>query len=175
MAVQRQGGRLGEGAAGADPQHAVLRLDDVAGARQEERPAAVGDEHEGLEVAERAVGAPLLGQLHGPPLQVAAALAQFLLEAGEQGECVGGGAGEPGQDLAVEQAADLAGGVLDDGILEGHLAVAGQDRAAVFLHEQNGGSVDGRHGIHGVSGRAGAAGRGRGAGLRPSSAPAPSA
>ncbi|KAG1479215.1 hypothetical protein G6F53_014259 [Rhizopus delemar] len=47
-------------------------------------------------------------------------------EAFLQRECVGGGAGETGQDLVVVQAADLAGRALDDDVAQGDRAIAAE-------------------------------------------------
>jgi hypothetical protein len=69
---------------------------------------AVGHHQEGLQAAQHAVGPPLLGQLDRRPLEAAAVLLDLGLELGEQGQAVGGGAREAGQDLAVVQAAQLA-------------------------------------------------------------------
>ena len=69
---------------------------------------AVGDREHRLEPAQHAVGAPVLGQLDRRAHQVALVLLELGLEALEQREGVGGGAGEAGQHLVVVQAAHLA-------------------------------------------------------------------
>ena len=51
---------------------------------------------------------------------------QLGLEALEQGEGIGGAAGEAGQHLVLVQPAHLAGSGLDDDIAEGDLAVAAE-------------------------------------------------
>ncbi len=61
-------------------------------------------------------------------------LLQLAFEALEQGEGVGGGAGEAGQDLAVVEAADLLGVAFHHGVAEGNLAVAAHDDFAVAAH-----------------------------------------
>ena len=58
-------------------------------------------------------------------------LLELGFEAAEEGEGVGGGAGESGEDFVVVQAADFFGGVFDDGLAERDLAVAGKDYVAV--------------------------------------------
>ena len=69
----------------------------------------VGHRQHRLEAAQHAVGAPVLGQLDGGAHQVALVLLELGLEALEQGEGVGGGAGEAGQHLVVvERAAPCA-------------------------------------------------------------------
>jgi hypothetical protein len=54
----------------------------------------IGDAQHRLEPAQHAVGAPVLGQLHGGAGQVALVLLELALEALEQREGIGGGAGE---------------------------------------------------------------------------------
>ena len=85
----------------------VVGLDEVAGARQQERRLRVEHDQHRLEPAEDAVGAPVLRQLDGRPLEVAAVLFELRLEPGEQRERIGGRAGESGQDLVVVEAPDL--------------------------------------------------------------------
>ena len=46
--------------------------------------------------------------------------------------------GEPGQDAIVVQLADLAGGLFDDGVAEGDLAVAGHDGFVAMPNRQDG-------------------------------------
>src|SRR5262245_19272363 len=63
--VLEQRARRGEreGAAGPDREHALVRRDQIAGARDQERALLVGDDEQCLELAEHLVGAPLLGEL----------------------------------------------------------------------------------------------------------------
>src|SRR5690606_33133090 len=69
----------------------------------------------------------------------------------EQGEGVGGGTGETGNDLAVAaEAADLAGVGLHHRVAEGDLAVAGDGDAAVAAHRDDGGGVEGGGVLAGV-------------------------
>jgi hypothetical protein len=102
----------------------VLGLEHVAVAGDDQRGLAVGHGQHGLQPAQHAVGAPVLGQLDRRAHQVALVLLQLALEALEQGEGVRGGAGEAGQHLVVVELADLAGGCLDDDVAQGDLAVA---------------------------------------------------
>ena len=66
--------------------------------------------------------------------QMALVFLQLPFEALEEGEGIGGGAGEAGQDLAVIEAADLLGVAFHDGVAEGNLAVAAHDDFAVAAH-----------------------------------------
>ena len=97
----------------------------------------VHDDQHRLEPAQHPVGPPVLGQLDGGALEVAAVLLQLRLEAREEREGVGRRAGEAGQDLVVVQPADLLRALLDDGVAEGDLAVAGHDRLAAVPDRQN--------------------------------------
>jgi hypothetical protein len=60
---QRARGGLRVGAARADGDDAVLGLEHVAVAGDDQRMLAVGHRQHGLEPAQHAVGAPVLGQL----------------------------------------------------------------------------------------------------------------
>src|ERR1041385_4039117 len=71
-------------AAGADRAGAVVRLDHVAGSRQDERAVGVGDHQHRLESAQRTIGAPLLGELDRGAAQRTALLAQLGVEPLEQ-------------------------------------------------------------------------------------------
>ena len=60
----------------------------------------------------------------------------------EQGEGVGGGAGETGEHGAARaDAADLAGVALDDGLAEADLAVPGHGHMSIPPDAQDGGAV----------------------------------
>ena len=103
LGVLQQRARRGlrVGAAGADRDDAVLGLEHVAVAGDDQRGVAVGHREHRLEPAQHAVGAPVLGQLDRGAHQVALVLLELGLEALEQREGVGGGAGEAGQHLVV--------------------------------------------------------------------------
>ena len=87
--------------AGADREDAVVRLDQLAGAGDDEAVLLVGDDEQRLEAAQHAVAAPILRQLHGRARHVAGIALELLLELLEQRHGVGGGAGETGEDLAA--------------------------------------------------------------------------
>src|SRR4051812_15698683 len=90
--------RRGEGvaAAGANGQDAVIRLDYVTGAGDDEAVLPVGYGEQCLEPSQNAVASPILGELHRCPLKISRVSLQFLLELLEEGEGVSGGAGESG-------------------------------------------------------------------------------
>src|SRR5262249_54447681 len=79
--------------------------------------------------------------LHRRALEVASILLQLRFEPSEQRERVGGRSRETGQDAIVVKPPDLARAVLDDGLAEGHLAVAGQNRAVAMPDGKYGGAV----------------------------------
>ena len=128
-------------AARADADEPVLRLQHVAGAGEDQRDVLVGDRHHRLEPAQIAVGAPVLGELDAGARELARMLLELGLQPLEQGEGVGGGAGEAGDDLAVAQPAHLAGVGLDDGLAHRDLAVAGDDDLAALAHGEDGRAV----------------------------------
>ena len=87
---QRARRGLRVGAARADRDDAVLGLEHVAVAGDDQRGLAVGDREHRLEPAQHAVGAPVLGELDRRAHQVALVLLELGLEALEQREGVGG-------------------------------------------------------------------------------------
>ena len=135
-----QGRGLGIAAARTDGDQIMLRLDHIAGARDDIGAARVGDAQQGLEAPQAAVAAPVLGQFDRRTREVAEFL-ELALEALEQGEGIRGAAGKSGQHLAAVQAPHLARVGLHDALTEGHLAVAADRDAAVAPHRQYGGAV----------------------------------
>ena len=105
---QRPGRGLRERAARADGDDAVLGLEHVAHAGDDQRVLVVGDGEHRLEPAQDAVGAPVLGELDRRAHQIALVLVELRLEALEQREGVGGAAGEAGEDAVLVEAAHLA-------------------------------------------------------------------
>jgi len=99
-----------------------------------QRGVLVGHRQHGLEAGQGAVGAPVLGQLHGGAHQMALVLLQLAFEALEEGEGIRGGAGESGQHLAVIETPHLAGVALHHGVAKGNLAVTAHDDFAVAAH-----------------------------------------
>ena len=94
-------------------------------------------------MAEIAVGAPVLGELDAGALQLIGEALELGLQPLEQGEGVGGGAGEAGDDIAAADAAHLLGVALDDGLAEGDLAVAGDHHLAALADGEDGRAVPG--------------------------------
>ena len=91
----------------------------------------VGDDHHRLELAQHAVGAPVLGELDDGALEILVELLELGLEAGEEREPVGGAAGEADQHLALAGALDLARRpALMHRVAEGDLPVGGHARRA---------------------------------------------
>src|SRR5262249_45111473 len=78
-----------------------------------------------LQPPQDTIGAPVLGQLHRRPRQVAPMLLELRLEAREEGERVGGSAGEAGHHAVLVELANLPRSGLDDGRADRDLAVAG--------------------------------------------------
>ena len=72
---------------------------------------------------------------------MAGVLVELGLEALEQGECIGGAAGESGQDFFLIEPPDLAGGRLDDDVAEGDLAVAAEGDLVAPAYGENGGAA----------------------------------
>ena len=89
-----------------------------------------------------AVHAPILGQFGGGTRHTALEILQLGLEAFQQGEGVGGGAGEAAQDLAVVQPANLVGVAFHDDGPERHLAVAADGDLALMPNGQDCGRAE---------------------------------
>ncbi|MOA09820.1 hypothetical protein D3C78_1296740 [compost metagenome] len=124
VAQQGLGRGMRIGAARPDGHDALLGLEHVAVARDDQRSRLVGHGQHGFEAAQHAVGTPILGQLDGSARQVALVLFQLGLEALEQREGIGRGPGKAGQHGAVIEAAHLARSPLDHDVAQGDLAVA---------------------------------------------------
>ena len=137
-----RGRRRGRRAPAAHGHEAVVGGDDVAGAGEQEAVLVVRHHQEGLEAAQHAIGAPVLGELDRRALEVAAVLLELRLEPGEEGQGVGGRSREAGEHLAALEAADLAGSVLHHGAAEGDLAVAGEGAAPAVADGEDGGAVE---------------------------------
>src|SRR5690606_9161651 len=84
-----------------------------------------------------AIGPPLLGQFSGRPGHVARIIAKLGFKPLKQRECIGGAAGEAGNHLPIEQAANLGGVGLHDGTAHRHLAVASNGYATSVPHRKN--------------------------------------
>ena len=100
-------GGLREGAARPDPDDAIIGFNQVAGTRQQERRLAIEHDQHGFEPAQRAIGAPVLGELDRRALEVAAILLELGFEAREQRKRIGRRPGKAGEDAVVVEAADL--------------------------------------------------------------------
>jgi hypothetical protein len=143
-----QGPRRGQGvgAARADGSQTVGRLDDVAGAAQEQEVVAVQRDDHGFEAAQAAVHSPVLGQLGRRPRHAALIVFELGLEPFQKREGVGGRPGEADEHVAALHAADLVGVALHDDAAERHLAVAADGDAALVAHGQDGGGAQFGHG-----------------------------
>ena len=162
VARQRLGRRHRIGPTRSYRDDAIVRLDEIAVARKQVRRLGVHHDEHGLEPAKHAIGAPVLGQLHGRSLEVAAILFELGLEAREQGKRIRRRTGKSGQDAIVVEPASLAGVLLDDGVTERDLTVAGHDGLVAMTDGQDSGGV--KHRLIGVYQRLRAQGSGAGAG-----------
>ena len=140
---KRPGRGQGVVAAGADADQPVVGFQDIAGAGQDQGNIGVGDRHHRLQVPQIAVRPPVLGQLHGRPGQLSGILFELGFQALEQGERIRRGAGESGDHLAVAETADLPRALLDNGVADAHLPVAGDHHLLALADGQNGGTVPG--------------------------------
>ncbi len=124
---------------GAD---SVVRFDHVAIAGNQECAFRVRDDQERLEVPQRAILAPFLGQFDGGLRQIPLMFLKLSLEALEKGKGVRRGPGKPGENLVIEQAARLSRGVLHHVLAHGDLAVSRDHDFIVPANAQNRGAVN---------------------------------
>ena len=139
--MQRLCSGLGIAAARTDGDQVVLGLDHIAVAGDDVGTGTIRDAQQGLEPAQAAVAAPILGKFDGRPREIAEFL-EFPLETLEQRESIRRPAGESRQHLAAVQAPHLAGVAFHDALSERHLAVAADGNPSVTPHRENRGSVN---------------------------------
>ena len=126
--------------AGADRHNRVGRLDHIAIAGDDQRGAPVGHAEHGLQPAQHAVGAPVLGQFHGRAHEIALMFLQLGLKALKQRERVGRRAREAGQDLLIKQTPHLARIGLHHGVAQRDLAVAADHDMLAAPDREDGGA-----------------------------------
>src|SRR6476659_7103907 len=144
MHEQRARGGECVGATGPDGENAVVRLDDVAGTRDDEPVILVADHEQRLETTQHAIAAPARRELNRRPRKILGIALELLLELLEESECVGGGARESREHLASLQRANLLRVGLHDGLADAYLPVAADGNLAVAPHAENGGGVNSR-------------------------------
>ena len=136
-----------EVSAAADGEDALVGLDYFAGAGDQQQIVLVCSQHHGFQFCCLAL-TPLLSQLDGGAGQVAGEHGQLVLKLIGHGKGVGNGAGKADHHLAAEDAANLAGGALHDGVFaHGYLTVACDGSHAVLLHGADGGAAEGAVGF----------------------------
>src|SRR5262249_54807614 len=144
--VVEQRARSGERVwpARADRRGTEIGLDHVPCPAEDEGAFDVRDHQERLEPAEEAVRPPVLAQLHAGAGEVVLVLLELRLEALEEGEGVGGAAGESGEDATVAEAAHLPRAGLHHRLVQRDLAVAAEPPPPVAADAENGRSVEHR-------------------------------
>src|SRR4051794_19646902 len=88
-------------------------------------------------MSQQFVGAPFFRQFDCGASKIAVVLVKFRLEAAEQRKSVGSRAGESGENLVLVQAANFFRAVLDHGIAERDLSIAGHDNFTVTADTKN--------------------------------------
>src|SRR3954471_4629835 len=132
----------GVAAAGAYGEDAVIWLDDVTRARDDEAVLAIGDREKCFEPAQHPIAAPILGELHSRALKIARVSLELFLELFEECERISGGSREPSDQFAAVQAADFLGVRLHHRLADGDLAVAAERDLPVFANGQDCGRAD---------------------------------
>ena len=142
FAQQSAGRRRGEAAAGADGNHIILWLDNIAEAGDNQRIFGISHHQQCFQAAQVSVGAPILGKFHRSALQHTFKLFQLLLKALKQREGIGSGAGETREDLVIVNFSDLAGIGFHHHIAHGHLAVAHHRHLVLAPYGQDSGPME---------------------------------
>ena len=110
----------------SDADEAVVGLDHVARARDDEGRLRVGHGEQRLQPPEHPVHPPVLGQLDRRPREIAAMLLELGLELGEERERVSRRAREAREHAIVVDLPDLSRPGLHDRLADRDLAVPGQ-------------------------------------------------
>ena len=131
----RGGERVGPARAYGD--YPVVGCDQLAASREEKLVLLVGYDEHRFEPSEGPVHAPLLDQLDGRTLQVAAILFELRLEPVEERERVGDAAGETGKDLVVVELPHFSRSGLQDGAPESDLSVRAHRHFSVLADAQD--------------------------------------
>src|SRR6476620_5751272 len=137
VAKQRLRRRLRVRSARADRDDAVLRLQHIAGAGDDELCRSIGDRQHRFEAPQHAIRPPVFCKLDRRARQMSLMLLELGLEALEQRERVRRCAGESGEDLVVIEAPHLARGRLDDNVPERYLTVAAERDGAIATNRQD--------------------------------------
>src|SRR5262249_43838097 len=115
----------------------------VLAGERDVRRLVENDEH-ALEAAADAIRPPVLRQLHGGALEIAAELFELRLESGKERKGIGSRSRKAREDPVVVEAADFPGALLDHGLSEGDLAVTGEHGAVAVSHGKDGRAVNHR-------------------------------
>src|SRR6185437_12422944 len=133
----RLGGGLGIGSSAANGRNSRVRLDHIALAAEQKRLLFIGNEQQGLQMAQKFVGTPVFGEFDRRAANIAVVLLQLGLKAAEKRKSVGGGTRESRQDLLLIQPTDLARVVLNHTLTKRDLSVPGHDNAAIAADAKN--------------------------------------
>ena len=141
VVCREQGARRGQrvGAARSD-RHTSSSSGSIRSPVPERRKLLlrVDDDQHRFEPAQDAIRAPVLGELDGRALEIAAELLELLFEAADERKGVRPAAGEPCQHLPLAEPPHLARAALDDGaLIHRDLPVARHAHLAIAAHEQD--------------------------------------
>ena len=144
LGVLKQSARRGLGirAARADGEDAVLGLEHVARAGDDERALLVRHSKHGFQAPQHPVGAPVLGELDCRAHQIALVLVELRLESLEERKGVRSAAGKAREDAVLVEAPHLACAALDDNLTERDLTVAAERDGSAATNGKNGGAVE---------------------------------
>lgn len=129
------------GATATDGVDAFVGFENIAISADEVDAFVIGHKEEGFESSEIFVGAPFFGEFDGSAGKAAVKVFESAFKFFLEGEGVSGGASKTADDLVVVDTSDFASGMLDDGVLEGDLAVARDGGLTVFFDGNDGRSM----------------------------------
>src|SRR5207245_9694679 len=107
-----------------DRGYALVRFYHIAIAADEVGAFGVGDQQQRFEVAQHAVGAPLLCQFHHRSREIAVELLEFLFESCKERKSVGGRSRETCENFVAVKTPELSGRALKHHVAQRDLPVA---------------------------------------------------
>ena len=125
-------------AARADADDAVVGLDQISVAGNQERVLIVGDNHHRFEMTQRPIRSPVFREFDGRSAEIAVKLLELRFESWKTGETESAeDPAKPARILSLYSRRIFLRAVLDDRIAESHLAVAGNSDFSLLADTDN--------------------------------------
>ncbi len=124
MPHKRHGRSLNDCAPGADADHALIRLYNIAGSGEQKSPAFINGNHHGLQPPEIFICSPLSGQLDCGPGKIAVEPFQLAFKSLGKMQGIRSCSCKPHDNFFVIYPPDFFGLMLDNGGIKRYLAIA---------------------------------------------------